>query len=137
MKKINCVLLIDDSRPDNYFHKKIIDDSETTTVVRVAENGLEGLDYLNNTGKFSDEEENPKPQIIFLDINMPKMNGFEFLDEYQQLDEGLKAEQCIMMLTTSINPKDKEKAESYAGLSGFASKPLIAETLKKIIEERF
>ncbi|MBL4862915.1 MAG: response regulator [Crocinitomicaceae bacterium] len=137
MTKLDCILLIDDSEVDNFYHKMIINDCNVVDKVRIAENGLEGLDYLNNKGRFENADENPTPQIIFLDINMPKMNGFEFLEEYKNLPEELRANHCIMMLTTSINPKDKLKAESYGILSGYSTKPLEKEVLIKLIEDHF
>ena len=127
-KTVDCILLIDDSFEDNFFHKRVIEKSGKVNQVRIANNGLEGLEYLTAGG------DNPRPNIIFLDINMPKMNGFEFLEEYQKLEDGQKAEICIVMLTTSRNPEDMAKAISFEKVANFATKPLTLEFLTQVID---
>ena len=135
MKKVNCILLVDDSAPDNFLHQRLIKKADVTHMIRITENGEEALDYLKNEGKYQNQIENPKPQIIFLDINMPKMNGFEFLEAYHELDADLKADLCIMMLTTSMNPEDKKKADDIDELNGYLNKPLMMQALTKIMNE--
>ncbi|MEO9872037.1 response regulator [Ekhidna sp.] len=133
-KIVNCVLLIDDNFDDNFFHKKALERNGKVNIIRVAENGIEGLEYLNNQGKFEDKEANPRPNIIFLDINMPKMNGFEFLEKYRNLNVTQKAEICITMLSTSKNPDDIEKAKSFGVIEEFFTKPLENEAIEVAIK---
>ena len=106
-KKINCILLIDDDKSTNFLHKIIIEETGVSEKVEAVQSGQEALDYLER----KKEGVYPKPDLIFLDINMPGMNGWEFLEEYEKLDDNLKGEIMIMMLTTSINPDDEEKAK--------------------------
>lgn len=132
-KKINCILLIDDDKATNFLHKEII--KETGLVEKVVEvlSGYEALEYLEKMedGKY------PQPDIIFLDINMPAMSGWEFLEEYDKLDEGKKAKIVVVMLTTSVNPDDKEKAKSKGLINGFFNKPLTFEMIERVIDENF
>lgn len=137
MKALECILLIDDSEMENFYNRIVIEGCGAAEKIRVAENGLEGIDYLLNRGKFKDVDQNPTPQLILLDINMPKMNGFEFLEEYNKLPPQLRANHCIMMLTTSINSTDKEKAQNFDVLTGFWNKPLHKDSLIDLIERKF
>src|ERR1700741_4670028 len=96
-KKLECILLVDDDHEDNFFHKLVIERMDITKKIEVAKNGIEALEYLK-------ADHHVIPELIFLDINMPKMNGWEFLEEYQHLSPERKARITIMMLTTSANP---------------------------------
>lgn len=128
--KMKCILLIDDDEDDNYFHKMVIDEMDITEHVEVAFDGLEALAYLK-------KENHPKPDLVFLDINMPKMNGWEFLEEHKKLSDNQKAKIIVIMLTTSSNPEDKKRAEQYDEVTNFNSKPLTKESLTVILERYF
>ncbi len=130
MKKINCVLLVDDSLSTNFYNKKIIELSGEVECVYEAENGLEALDYIHQKGKFNNSH--PRPNIVFLDINMPKMDGFEFLENYAKLPRERRADMLIVFLTTSNWTKDKIKAIESDLVYDFIEKPLKEEDLKKI-----
>lgn len=134
-KKVDCVLLVDDDDEDNFIHSRVIRRSEQVDKIRIANHGLQALEYLNNEGRFADKTENPRPNIIFLDINMPRMNGFEFLEKYILLEGDKKAEICIVMLTTSRNPDDMHKAQSIAEVSSFTTKPLTQDMLSEVIDQ--
>lgn len=135
MKKINCILLVDDNEADNEYHKIIIDESGVCNQIRVAEDGVMALEYIKNSANPDLELEYPKPDLIFLDINMPRLNGFEFLKEYNKLDR--KPIATFVMLTTSLNPDDQKKAESFKEVQGFDHKPLTVEMLHKILQKFF
>lgn len=136
MKKINCILLVDDNPADNEFHKIIINDSKVCNTVKIATNGDKALEYIIKSGS-ADSAEYPKPDLIFLDINMPGMNGFEFLEEYHLLDSKLKSKIVIIMLSTSLNPDDAERAGRIKEVTEFMNKPLMADSLKTTIEKYF
>ncbi|MEO5571554.1 MAG: response regulator [Bacteroidia bacterium] len=129
-KKLDCILLIDDDYEDNMFHKIIINEMDMCHRIDTVENGIEAITYL--------KKENQKPpELIFLDINMPKMNGWEFLEQYKHLDATQKSKIVIMILTTSANPDDIKKAKEIQDLIGFETKPLSKEVLTEILNRHF
>lgn len=75
--------------------------------------------------------------LIFLDINMPGMNGWDFIDAYDHLSEEVRANNSVVMLTTSYNPDDKSRAEKNSNIYRFLSKPLTIEAVLDIISEAF
>mgnify|MGYP000399458780 CR=1 FL=1 len=129
-KKLNCILLVDDNEEDNYFHKIIINQMEITNSIQFAYNGLEALEFLK-------KENQVIPELIFLDINMPKMNGWEFLEEYKHLNPAQKARITIVLLTTSGNPDDIRKAKEIEDVIGYKTKPLSEEMLTEILTTYF
>jgi CheY-like chemotaxis protein len=134
MKKINCILLIDDSPADNEYHAIKIRKADVCEHIEIATSGLKALAYLRQSGQ---SETMPKPDLIFLDINMPGMNGFEFLEEYKKLEEKLKSKVVIIMLTTSLNPDDEKRARENKDITEFQHKPLSVERLKETIAKFF
>jgi len=137
MKKINCILLVDDNPADNQFHQIKISKAGVTNYVKIATSGQDALNYLAKAGEPGHTEDFPKPDLIYLDINMPGMNGFEFLEEYKKLEEKLKSKVVIIMLTTSLNPDDRDRALATKQVTEFQNKPLTIETLHEIIEKYF
>ncbi len=138
MKKLNCILLVDDNDSDNFIHKRIIEKSGIANHTEIAMNGKEALDFLISQGKAGlSERQNKHPDLIFLDINMPVMDGWEFLEEYHQLDDSLKGKVIFIMLTTSLNPADKTRAESMIDSGCFQFKPLTTEMINEIMLRNF
>ncbi len=126
-------MLIDDNPHDNFFHERVIKTVDAVSTIIVKETGLKALEYLK-----SNENAHPQPiDLIFLDINMPGMNGWEFLQQYALLDKELQKGVIIIMLTTSDNPDDRAKSKSKDFVSDFITKPLTEEAMKKIITEYF
>ena len=112
-KGVNCVLLVDDDDATNYIHQHVIREINFAKHIIVAKNGREALTYLTRKNDYI------KPDIIFLDINMPVMDGWEFLEEYKELEEELKSEMMVVMLSTSLNPADKLNSESSVNIKRF------------------
>lgn len=122
-------MLVDDNSADNYYHERIIIKNDAADHVVIKESGLDALEYLESTIN----PDNPLPDLIFLDINMPGMNGWEFLEEFKKLDKALQSKLIVIMLTTSVNPEDEALAKTYDILAEFKTKPLTKEMLEDIL----
>ena len=129
-KKINRVLLVDDDDDANFFQEKLIRKNNFAEHVDKACNGVEALEYLNTCIK----GKHPLPEIIFLDLNMPKMNGWSFLEKYNQLDEEIKNKIVLIILTSSVNPDDAEKAKQTPEVKGYKNKFLNGSQLDEILK---
>lgn len=132
MKKLKCVLLVDDDSINNFINERLIKKIDLTEEVNISLNGKEALEHLL---KRSSEGKNV-PELILLDINMPVMDGFEFLDAFQKLELPNKNSIIIVMLTTSTNPSDTERLEN-TGVAGYINKPLTEQKLKDAITKHF
>ncbi|MCG8372167.1 MAG: response regulator [Balneolales bacterium] len=138
MKVFNLILLVDDSEEDNFFHRRVLLKANVTKHIVECIDGEDAILYLKKEGKYSDWNKTYHiPDIIFLDINMPKVDGFEFLEAYKALPAEIKEGLIIVMISTSQNPKDQEKAKSYNEVADFITKPLDEEQIKKIIEQHY
>ncbi|MBK6263812.1 response regulator [Marivirga sp. S37H4] len=137
-KKLNCVLLVDDDEATNFLNSIFIEESEIAERTESVLNGREALDYLTCEGEYKNRGNNhPKPDLILLDINMPVMDGWDFIQAYKNLDDDMKGNIIIAMLTTSLNPDDKLKAEKIREISAFEHKPLSVEMLYELMEKYF
>jgi len=138
MKKLNSVLLIDDDMATNFISKMIIKKAGITNHIETVLNGKQALEYLTNTGKYEKSDGIfPQPMLILLDINMPVMDGWEFAEAFEKLDENQKGNIIIVMLTSSLNPDDKERALNLSAISGFQNKALTMEGLTSIMNTFF
>jgi CheY-like chemotaxis protein len=137
-KKLACILLVDDNDSDNFLHRRIIEKAGIADNVEVRLNGQEALDFLagpkvsSATGSVVNQ-----PELILLDINMPVMDGWEFLERYNSSPEYRARQAVIIILSTSINPADRLKAEKTLGAGFFEYKPLTPATLQEIMKKHF
>ena len=130
-KKIKTIVLIDDDNDTNIYNEFILSDTGIVENIVIFQNGKTALEFLT---KKDDTGHYPQPEIIFLDINMPIMNGWEFLTAYKKIPEEQRAGIVITMLSSSMNPDDKIKAEKMGVINGFINKPLTETKFKELID---
>ncbi len=135
--KLKGVLLVDDDEPTNFLHKHVLKRSECAENIFVVNDGREALDFLTCSGKYDHLESFPEIDLILLDINMPRMTGWDFLDEYKKLPESHKGQIIIIMLTTTLNIQEREKADEMKEISGFKNKSLTTDMIQEILDDYF
>jgi CheY-like chemotaxis protein len=123
------LLVIDDDEINVFIIKKIVQKTGYDVNLTSKSNGQLALDYLigivNAKGKF--------PQLILVDINMPLLNGWEFLEAYEQLQMPVQTQ--MYMVSSSVYENDIEKAKSYKTINGFISKPLSIDRLTDLLRQ--
>ncbi|RSK50357.1 response regulator [Hymenobacter rigui] len=134
MAPISCVLLVDDDQTTNFLNQLLLRKMAVTDHIITAQDGQEALTLLTQNCQ---PRKPTCPMLILLDVNMPGMNGIQFLEEYQQLPLAEQKAIVIVMLTTSLHPRDVQRVEQLHAVSGFVSKPLTAEKMQTILEKHF
>jgi CheY-like chemotaxis protein len=131
--KLRRVLLVDDYEADNFLHRMLLEATNCCEEIHVAWNGQEAIDFLTTRR----DGEYPRPELICLDINMPIMNGWEFLDAYEGLPEEQRGGIVLMMITTTENPEDEARARNRDTVAEYARKPLTLDTLRQTLAAHF
>lgn len=127
MQVLQSVMLIDDNDADNYLHQRAIGDrAEEVCAFQDAREALQVI----RAGEVS-------PELILLDINMPVMDGWQFLEAFSKLAQSQRSPVVIAMLTTPLSPGDHARAQAEAALQGFCSKPMTAPDYEQIVETYF
>jgi CheY-like chemotaxis protein len=122
------ILIIDDDKLLNAINEKVLLTAGITNELHFAANGLQAIEYLTNRI----EKGYPLPDIIILDLHMPVMNGFTFIDQFQHMDFPGKSNIQIVVFTASSNPKDKQKAMAM-GIENYINKPYLLRGLTEIV----
>lgn len=127
---IDTVLLVDDNPSDNFLHRLVVQEAKVANEVIEFSRATEALEFLRT-------REREDSCLIFLDINMPHMSGFEFLEEYNRLDSSRKRHVVVLMLTTSLHYEDQKKAASCPDLRESLNKPLSVGEVARIAADYF
>ncbi|MEZ4827525.1 MAG: response regulator [Bacteroidia bacterium] len=128
MANYKSVMLVDDNEIDNIINEKIIEANSFADNILVFQTGQDALDYL----AANQDNEDQLPEIVFLDINMPIMDGFQFLEDFEKFSEKVLEKCKIIMLSSSISPKDIDRAASSRFVKKYLNKPLNARYLEAI-----
>jgi len=137
-QKLNCILLVDDAEATNYFSNFIIEEADCAVHVKTKQTAKAALNYLADSGHLTEPLNTlPFPDLIFLDINMPAMDGWEFLERYKLIENNFPTKPTIIMLSTSLNPDDKIKALNIPEVADFQNKPISVEMIHEILNKYF
>lgn len=130
--KYSSVLLIDDSDADNFVNERMMEINFFSRNIYISTNGAHALDFLNRFVNPVDEINTQCLDLIFVDLNMPLMNGFEFIENLKKINDGRFLLSKVVILTSSINNDNKVKAENMGHAIIFANKPLTNEQLNAL-----
>ncbi len=126
---LNKILCVDDDPITLMLCKKVIAKANFSSVIESAKDGIEALKFFDSNK--DDKVNEDYPQIIFLDLNMPIMDGWEFLEEFNNFKE-LFPHTKIIVLSSSVDPKDINKSKNYSMVLDFLPKPITVEMLNSI-----
>ena len=138
MKPLDLILLIDDDETTNHVNLRTLKRTNIAQDIKIFMDGEQALDYLKQACQPNIAPAGYKcPDLFFLDIKMPVMDGFEFLDAYQEVNLNAQRATQIMMLTSSASFYDLNRLESYEVVKRHFPKPLSDYDVKQIIQDFF
>ncbi len=127
-------MLVDDDQTTNYLNQLLLNKLGVADRLLVA---LDGNEALATLAQHCTPVTPTCPALILLDVNMPGMNGIQFLEAYQQLPLAQQHAIVIVMLTTSLHPRDVDRVRELAIVDGFVSKPLTEQKVQELLQEHF
>ncbi len=127
--QFKCVMIVDDTKIDRYIATHVIRNNHFSENILEFDMATHAIKYLEQN------QEHPEllPEIILLDIRMPEMDGFQFLERLSLLPQSVKHSCCIVMLSSSLDPLDHNRAENSLVVKKFVNKPLRKENLDEIV----
>ncbi|MGI4874359.1 MAG: response regulator [Janthinobacterium lividum] len=135
MQKLAKVLLVDDDQTSNFLHTQLLKRFLVVEQLLVAHNGLEALQTLAQT--CAEADASAEPTLVLLDLNMPVMNGLEFLETYQQHPLAQTCQVVIVVLTTSQYSRDLKRIRASAIAADILTKPLTQEKVETILHRHY
>lgn len=127
MKKLECILLVDDDEVANFLNLRLLQKAGVADEIAVVQHGRQALEFIEARAAAN----SVCPELIFLDVKMPVMDGFEFLKHYFGEEAPRLASAPVVMLSSSINPKDVTRAME-GGATLFLDKPLSVEKIERV-----
>ncbi|WP_089319505.1 response regulator [Pontibacter ummariensis] len=131
MYKLNHILIVDDDQINNLFSQIILEDASVSRLVSMCQSVSEALEFLQ---ALEGSQETAFPDLILLDISMPSLDGFDFLDRYYSLGYNKRHKTFISMFTSSEEQEHLSRANKYDVVVGFVKKPLSLPALFNILE---
>jgi CheY-like chemotaxis protein len=136
MKKVKNIVLIDDNKIDCFVSQKIISLVNKNIVTKMFNSSVDALKYFYDTKIESGDNTILNTDIILLDINMPVLNGFQFINKLSKLEGILKSTIDVYFLSSSNNEEDISEALSFEFCSGYITKPLTKEKINTLLESK-
>ena len=131
MSAIRNYIIVDDDPINNIICKMQLEIALGAVDIKTFESPEKGLEFIEN-----EFVKSPVPTILFLDINMPSISGWEFLEQYEKFIEDVKTQIAIYILSSSVDPRDKDKASANKYIKGFLSKPLDKAMILSIADKK-
>ena len=128
MERLKKIMLVDDDDVAGFLTKMIIDNLGIAESVVIAMNGKEAIELL-------EQEDYIFPDIIFLDINMPIMDGFDFLNAWER--NGMETKSKIVMFSSSLRPSDRKQALEFFDVVDYIEKPMTEDKIKELIRNLY
>jgi len=136
-KRLHCIMLIDDDESTNLLHELVLEEVDIAEHVKMMYNGKDALSYLNKACEATDNSEYPFPQLILLDLNMPVMNGFDFMKAFNEIDCARYPNPVVVVLTTSLLIDEYIQENPVPGIQGYKNKPLTQELIMEVLDTYF
>lgn len=132
---LNEVLLVDDDDITLMLCEVAMEHNNFAQKITKTRNGIEALDYFDKLKSETKQKEGVKaPDLVFLDLNMPYMDGWEFLEVFERQFGGIYPDVKIYILTSSVDPLDFSHSKTHKSVVGFLHKPFTSESLREIME---
>lgn len=128
-------MLIDDNKIDLFVNQRIIEKYNSKVNIRTFNNAISAISFLKLLELNNKKKSLVLPDVILLDVNMPVMNGFNFFEEFKQLNLVNKTKIKVYMLSSSLCPDDLLKAEKETSCAGYIAKPLTYDKIKNILNK--
>ena len=129
MKKIKSTCIIDDDPIFIYGTKRIMNEVNFSENIIVFNNGQDAIDGLNEMTNRNED----LPSVIFLDLNMPIMNGWEFLEDFVKIPNHNREKVTVYIISSSVDPRDLERIKNYKVVNNYILKPLSPEDLESVL----
>ncbi len=138
MQKLSSIILIDDDSMTTFLNETIIRDANCTENIHVFQTAVKALDFLSQSLIYEGREKGfERNSLILLDLHMPPPDGWAFLKDYLQLPEANRKKYTVVILSSSVEVGDLERAKSISDVSDFYNKPLTHEMLMEILRKHF
>lgn len=125
----NSVLIVDDSDADNFLNRLLLERENAARTIT-------DFSYASDALSFLEQADRPAIDLILIDVNMPRMDGFEFADAFEQLQPERRGDTAVIMASGSLNPGDQARARAHPAIDGYLVKPIDIDAIRKIMAER-